>query len=427
MFLTAGHESDLTPTMKNRPFIQSGFCHPSRISAGDSGRGIRGIVIRACHKFESVRRYKSLRFVLLIVVLSLPGVGARIGFAQPTAKSAMQRHLEERMPVWLKAFHVTSVGVAVIENGGLAWTAFYGDQVPGGPRANDKTLYSIASLTKPITAEILLRLASAGRLSLDESIAPYWTDPDVKDNPWTKLLTPRICLTHQTGFPNWRYETGNVLKFQWQPATRFGYSGEGFDFVAHFAESKTGVPFEELATQSVFAPIGMNDTSYTPRPWWNGRQAKPVESEPRTRWSAADLLRTTVENYAKFVISVMHNAGVSPEIAAERLRISRDLISPEMESVLCESAKDPDHCTVSTGFGLGWRVVAINGRTIVDHTGADNDVKTFAFFIPETQMGAVIFTNGPDVGHEMIDEVLGVLYPDRLYDATLWQKFPTGQ
>ena len=134
MFLTACHESDLTPTMKNRAFIQSGFCHPSRISAGDSGRGIRGIVIRACHKFESVRRYKSLRFVLLIVVLSLPGVGARIGFAQPTAKSAMQRHLEERMPVWLKAFHVTSVGVAFIENGRLAWTAFYGDQVPGGLR-----------------------------------------------------------------------------------------------------------------------------------------------------------------------------------------------------------------------------------------------------------------------------------------------------
>ena len=370
---------------------------------------------------------QSRRSVLLLLLLTLLNTGSRIGFTQRTAKSAMQHHLDERMPVWLKVFHVTGVGVAYIDNGKLAWTAFYGDQVPGGPPAGDKTLYSIASLTKPITAEILLRLASAGKLSLDEPLSPYWSDPDLKDNPWTKLLTARLCLTHQTGFPNWRYLTGNVLRFLWQPGTRFGYSGEGFDYVAHFAEKKTGVPFEELAERYVLAPIGMNDTSYTPRPWWNGRQAKPVELEPRTKWSAADLLRTTVEDYAKFVISVMDNERLSQAIAAERLQISRNQVTPELESVYCELARDPDHCTVSIGFGLGWRIVKINGTTIVDHTGADSDVKTFAFFIPEKQTGAVIFTNGPDVGHEIIDEVLGTLYPDRLYDATLWQKFPTSE
>jgi CubicO group peptidase (beta-lactamase class C family) len=124
------------------------------------------------------------------------------------------------------------------------------------------------------------------------------------------------------------------------------------------------------------------------------------------------------------VISVMRNDGVSQEIATERLRISRNLTTPEMGSVLCESRKDPDHCSVSIGFGLGWRIVRINGETIVDHTGADSDVKTFSFFIPQRHMGAVIFTNGPDVGHEIIDEVLKTLYPDPLYDATLWRQFP---
>jgi CubicO group peptidase (beta-lactamase class C family) len=273
-------------------------------------------------------------------------------------------------------------------------------------------------------APIFWRRIHLSNFSLDEPISPYWTDPDLKDNPWAKLLTPRICVTHQTGFPNWRYQTGNILKFQWQPGTRFGYSGEGYDYVAHFAERETGRPFEELAQQYVFAPIGMKSTSYTPRPWWSGRQAKPVESEPRTKWSAADLLRTTVEDYARFVVSVMHNDGMRPDLASERVQISRNLTTPEMESVLCELAKDPGHCTVSIGFGLGWRIVRINGETIVDHTGADSDVKTFAFFIPKQQIGAVIFTIGPDVGHEIIDKVLGTLYPDPLYDSSLWQKFP---
>lgn len=370
-------------------------------------------------------RVHPLAIIFLIPVLS---ICARMCIAQPAPKSPAQGRLDERMPIWLKAFNVTGVGIAYIQDGRLAWTAFYGDQVPGGPPANEQTLYSVASLTKPITAEVILRLASGGKISLDEPVSPYWTDPDLTNNPWTKLLTARICLTHQTGFPNWRYQTGNHLKFRFQPGTAFGYSGEGYDYVAHFVEGKTGVPFEELAQEYVFSRIGMNDTSYTPRTWWNGRQAKPVESEPRTKWSAADLLRTTVGDYARFVISVMHNDGVTRELAAERVKISRNLLSPEVESVLCESAKDPGHCNVSMGFGLGWRIVRINGKTIVDHTGADSDVKTFAFFVPEEKIGAVIFTNGPNVGHDIIDKVLATIDPDRpVYQATLWEKFPDNE
>jgi hypothetical protein len=165
----------------------------------------------------------------------------------------------------------------------------------------------------------------------------------------------------------------------------------------------------------------MKDASYTPREWWAGRQAKPVESDPRTKWSAADLLRTTVSDYAMFMISVMNNEGVSQQIAAQRQKITRNLIAPEAESVLCEDAGDPANCKVAMGFGLGSRIVEINNETILDHTGADSDVKTFAFFIPKRKTGAIIFTDGPNVGHQMIDKVLGILYPNRIYDATLWQ------
>lgn len=126
-----------------------------------------------------------------------------------------------------------------------------------GPPVDDKTLYNVASLTKPITAEVILRLASNDRLSLDEPMAPFWTDPDIKDNPWSRLLTPRICLSHQTGFTNWRYQTKGVLTFQWQPGAKTGYSGEGFDYVARFAEKKTGQPW---AQRYVFDEIGMHDT-----------------------------------------------------------------------------------------------------------------------------------------------------------------------
>jgi CubicO group peptidase (beta-lactamase class C family) len=107
---------------------------------------------------------------------------------------------------------VPSVAVAYIVNGKLVWTEAAGEQSPGVP-ANDKTLYNITSLTKPIVAETIPRMATQEKLQLDEPIYPYWVDPDVKDNPCNKLHTPRVCLSHQTGFANWRRMTNQVLTF----------------------------------------------------------------------------------------------------------------------------------------------------------------------------------------------------------------------
>ena len=281
--------------------------------------------------------------------------GSIVAFAQSAshkanASSDLKQSLDRKVPVWLKAYEVPSAAVAFIEHGKLAWIAVYGEQTPGVP-ATEKTLYNIASLTKPISAEVILRLTSQGKLSLDEPVYSYWTDWDVKDNPWSKLLTARLCLSHQTGFPNWRGQNPDkVLNFKWQPGTNTGYSGEGYNYVARYAENRVGRSFEDLAQQYVLDPISMKDTSYTPRDSWVGRQAKPVESNFRTRWNAADLVRTTVGDYAKFVISVMHNEGVSKEIASERATITRNEVTPEEQTVLCESASIPESCTVVAGI-----------------------------------------------------------------------------
>src|SRR5688500_5360080 len=126
--------------------------------------------------------------------------------------------LDEKAPQWLKQHDVPSVAVAYIENGKLAWTAVYGRQSPG-VKATPKTIYNIASLTKPVAAEVILRLVSEGKIDLDEPMQLHWVDPDVAQNPWHRILTPRISLKHETGFKNWRYQTNNVLKFEWQPGT----------------------------------------------------------------------------------------------------------------------------------------------------------------------------------------------------------------
>lgn len=65
-----------------------------------------------------------------------------------------------------------SASVSIIKNGEIVWSGVYGQQGPDTP-ANDKTLYLTASIAKSVTAEVLLRLASLGKVSLDKPMAKY--------------------------------------------------------------------------------------------------------------------------------------------------------------------------------------------------------------------------------------------------------------
>jgi CubicO group peptidase (beta-lactamase class C family) len=326
------------------------------------------------------------------------------------AVAALQQ-LEAQVPGWLKKYDVPSVSVAYIEHGKIAWTAVYGEQSPGVP-ATARTLYNVASLTKPITGETILRLASAGKLSLDEPTANAWTDPDLVGNPWEKKLTPRLCLSHQTGFANWRRQTKGVLTMQWEPGTKTGYSGEGYQYAARFTEKKLGVPFDELAQRQVFDPIGMKDTSYTPKPWFKGRLAVPhgegkAVDPADWKWNAADLVRTTVSDYAKFVVSVMNDEKLTPAIAKERATMTRESVDDGARDKVCAGRKP---CEISAGLALGWQIISADGVKLFDHGGSDWGVRTHVFFNPKTKDGAVIFTNG-DNGDKVIREVAGVLFP----------------
>jgi CubicO group peptidase (beta-lactamase class C family) len=370
---------------------------------------------------------KALVVAVMGCVSMIPAAGqekaqstARTVAAKTNGRAEIDAHAAE----WLKQSDVPSLAVAYIEDRRVAWTAVYGEQSPGVP-ATPKTLYNMASLTKPVTAETVLRLASAGRLSLDESMSPFWIDPDIKDDPRSKLLTPRLCLSHQTGFPNWRSKTGGVLKIQWDPGTQTGYSGEGFNYVGRFTEKKLGKPFDVLAQEMVFDPIGMKDTSYTAKDWYVGRLAvphgpkrdKPVDDVAQA-WNGADLLRTTIQDYAKFVVSVMHDEGLTREIAAERATLTRDRMKPEDLKNVCRTVGDPAHCLVTAGMGLGWEVETVNGEKILDHDGSDWGVKTFVMFVPARGIGVVVFTNGEN-GEAVIKKVVEVLYPNKLYLATM--------
>ncbi|OAN66733.1 serine hydrolase [Sphingomonas sp. TDK1] len=296
-----------------------------------------------------------------------------------------------------------SMSVALIRNGRIVATGAWG---MAGPRraATVDTPYNLASLTKPLTAEIVLRLVSAGKLSLDEPMDRYWSDPDLTNDPRRMKLTVRMALSHRTGLPNWRDKTG--LAFDHDPGTTTGYSGEGYQYAARYAEHRTGQSFEALAARWLFAPSNMRASGYVsaqgatiPVALPYDAAGKPLPAEPVMHYNAADLAHATARDYAKFLIEVQADKGLASSIAAERSRLQADL-TPDT----CAGPKGST-CPAWTGFGLGWQLLGFPGGTTMLHTGKDAGSFTFAAIDRTTGDGIVILTNS-DNGWRIILPIL---------------------
>lgn len=349
--------------------------------------------------------------LLLLTATGCSSIDTSQPVSEPPAPE--QQKIAGNMDTWLSAYDVPAAAIAYIENGKVAWTAVYGEQSPGIP-ATPETLFNIASMTKPISAEALLRMVSDGELALGETMSAHWIDPDIMDDPRHNQLTPEIALRHKAGFPNWRDAESGGLAFQSNPGEQTSYSGEGYNYVARFAEEKMGRAFTELTKTYVFDAIGMGNTTYVEQDWFAGRIAHPQgpdgEIGPpdiRTEWNAADDVYTTIIDYAAFMVSVMKDEGIAPELAAMRFS--------DVENVFAQGCPwGPETCPISGGFGMGWAVFEYEDETVIVQGGGDWGERTIGFFIPQRDVGIIVFTNGAN-GSKIISEAAAILYPDSAF------------
>ena len=303
---------------------------------------------------------------------------------QDTESGAPDLENVSSVEAWLKQNKVPALAVGLIDHGKLQQIKVYGELDKGRPAAYN-SIFNVASLTKTVTTMITLRLVNEGKWNLDEPLYKYWTDPDVQADPRSKTLTTRHILTQQSGFPNWRWELKDKkLAFQFDPGTKYEYSGEGFEYLTRALEMKFHKSLNELADEMIFKPLGMTDSHLT----WdasmdesrfavqhdNNGNALPIEKNKVS--NGADQLKTTIADYGKFMISVMNHEGISEDIAKQ---------------MLSNNTKTKD----GRYIGLGWFIYdpLEDGEYAISHGGDDPGAHSICFLLPKSGQGIIIFTN----------------------------------
>lgn len=284
--------------------------------------------------------------------------------------------------------HANGMAIAVIDHGRVKYVHGYGIRnAKGDPLTTDTVMYG-ASLTKTVFAYTVMQLVDQDKLKLDvpikddldKPLPEYGPDPKFPDKygPYSSLandprwqkITPRMCLTHSTGFHNFYFlEPDQKLHIHFDPGTRFSYSGDGFillQFVIEHGKQSQGLGLDvNDLTQSIFKKLDMTRTSLVWRDdfasnladGWND-QGQVQEHDQRSKVHASGSMDTTISDFSKFAAALVRGDGLSKASRAEFTKPSLHITTAHQFPLLLPELP-PDQQRKDLYAGLG--VVVFDG------------------------------------------------------------------
>jgi CubicO group peptidase (beta-lactamase class C family) len=330
------------------------FSFPSR-KGGRAGWGRRGLNFRRGERVNSgtpeagrdpetipprVHPMRTFPLKLKIELLLSFAVAAQT-VAAGAQKIPGSDAIDQRVRAIMSSTHANGMAIAVIDHGKVGYVHAYGIRNAKGDPLNTDTIMYGASLTKAVFAYTVMQLVDQGKIALDtpvkedldKPLPEYGPDPvfpdkygpykDLAGDPRWQRITPRMCLTHSTGFSNfWFIEPDQKLHIHFEPGTQFSYSGEGFgllQFVVEHGRAAQGLGLDVAdLTAADFRNLGMTRTSLV---FLNGADTNvadgwddkghPQEHSQRKKVRVAGSMNTTIGDFAKFAAAVVRGDGLS--------------------------------------------------------------------------------------------------------------------
>ena len=339
----------------------------------------------------------------------------RPGAPTPDAQPPKLWTLADRMAV----NKVPGVSIAVIDGNAIEWAKGYGVLKAGGSAAvTPKSFFEAASTSKAITAVLVMHFVEKGRLRLDEDVNVYLKSWKLPENEWTKEIkvTLRVLLTHQSGLPATNFPNDEkigkptllqVLKgeipaqnkpavVESVPGSRWKYSNIGYVVIQQILEDVAGKPFEQIAQEVLFRPLGMASSTFiyplkrdlrSNEAVPHDNQGKPCEPEMPGGALAQGGLMTTPSDLARFAIELIRAYQGKPDQILFQQTVRR-MFQKELDL-------DPRMFGFPLEEGLG---VFLQGSgkdfSFLHPGGNDPGATSWLVGYPELGKGAVIMTNG---------------------------------
>ncbi len=267
----------------------------------------------------------------------------------------------------------------------------------------NNTIFELGGITKVFTASLVELLVEEGLMDYKTSLNEYLPKAIINDKSDITLLE---AITHTAGFPRLPHGIGKREREANNPyayyakadlhefyknyypidedETRYQYSHVTYALIETAIENVTGQRFEEVLTEKLLMPLGLEDTNIR------------LTEEQKSRLSLGyNILgnKTKPWRFSSFKGSVGMKSTVDDMLA---------FLSVQMGNGNTQLAKsfadmhEPMHKTEiakNNYISKAWHVIKKKNHSIVLHAGSTSGHQAFAGFVKETNTGVVILSN----------------------------------
>jgi CubicO group peptidase (beta-lactamase class C family) len=299
----------------------------------------------------------------------------------------------------LKAKGLVGLSVALMIDGKVVLAKGYGrSALDSGAAVTPETPFAIGSITKQFTCACILKLAEAGKLSVDDKVAKYYPGLTRAGD-----ITILDLMNHVSGYPDYypldfvdrrmlkeiapdeliRKYAGGKLDFE--PGSQYSYSNTGFIILGRIVEKVSGLPFGKFLTEQVFKPLGLNHTFYEPdsnqagiaRGYITFVLSEPEAAVPEAKgWiAAAGAIYSTGSDLAAWDLALVTGKVLNPSSYA-LMTTPRQLTNGR-----------------TSFYGCGLSISFRPDRKVLAHNGAVAGFYALNACVPSTKSAAVVLSN----------------------------------
>lgn len=348
-----------------------------------------------------------------------------------------QESLPENFDEWVESsrqdWKIPGMAVGIVKDGKVIYAKGFGEKQLGSGEAVDaNTIFSIASVSKNITAAALGILVDEGKIDWDDKITKHIPWFQLKD-PWvTNELTIRDALTHRVGSGR---VLGNRLQFMTESPrdtilyqmrymdlekpfrSDFVYNNVMYSLAGQVIEHVEGVTWDEFLQTRLFAPLGMNTATTSITEFKAGdNQAYPhqeidgkVVSIQRRNWDNAGPaggVNASVNDLNKWMLMQLGTSGEYNGKTIISKKQMNEIHKPQMVSGQANAM------AAQSTYGFGWNITDHKGKRVITHGGATDGFNTSMYLMPELELGIIVVGNtfnglGNAVAYQVMDAFLG--------------------
>lgn len=384
--------------------------------------------------FLSLKKLGTHVLLALVVIFSSCSAPTEHAITRLDGSKLKLDSLEQKVNLLMTKAEVHGLNITIFENNKVSYQNSFGYK-----NFQEKTVLTDtssiygASLSKAVFSVLVMKLVEEDVLNLDTPLESYlpkkiyqyepqtrWHDDysGLKHDTLYHKITARMCLSHTSGLPNWRwFEADKKLRVKFEPGEKYLYSGEGMVYLQVVIEKITGKGLEELAQEKIFIPLEMYNSSFQ---WQSHYEAdfayghnkkgklyqKDKDNEPR----GSSTLETSASDYATFLEAVLNKKLLSKqswnEILAPQIRIN----SKRQFGPLSNQTTD-EYDDIQLSYGLGFGLIKTPYGWTAFKEGHGNGFQHYFILFPEAETGVMIMTNS-DNGESIFKYLLELSIKD---------------